>query len=321
MQQITCYIVLCCVMVLGSCEISSIISCKVDYRGIIHFHFEIPIHLRTSSNISLYYKHNDIWHLKKGCIISLEYIYKCPMNIPLQQNEHLSYTFSLIICLGNTVYNITQFNSTRKMGNNVLPWKSTRSSFLECDDSFGTKQMALTASTRNISVNWVLYPLTVLYSNDLTNIKLIINGDERYQSSYIDVFCDNNDICNYLISELKPCSKYDVCVKTEFGRKVNSVCKFVNTYCVQKASNSLDWKTGILIVFGTIIALVFFGIFAVLINRYRNRLLFTEIDDDTVVPRRGDIAPSCLDVANINIYHYPHALAISEANVREVYIN
>ena len=319
------YVGLYCALTIATCknstELSTELSCKVDCRGTIRFSMKIPIQLKANfQNISFYYwnERSRIWRKQEHCDNYYEESYTCRMSVLTRTADEsvITFMFSAIIFSNNIKYSITKFNFSGKINHDLL-WTTT-DSFTECKNSFGTKLISLEAGRKNIKVDWIQYPLPVINQLD-ERTTLIINNTEinYFDRKEIDLFtiCED-DICSYNVDNLKPCTIFEVCVKTLVShRKTQLRCRNIQTHCVQ-IKTTFNWQEILLILFGTIIVLACIILFGVLFQRFRKGHNLPE-KNDAVFPRSGVNTSSCLGNSSNNVYHYPEMLLVNEVNISD----
>lgn len=308
----------------SSAENSTNLTCHVDYHGDIKFTVFIPEKYQKMgvSNAYFYYKRSRRtarWTKENACSISRgNKTLKCIMRELTRNLDISTFEFKISIVSKNITYNISDIYFADKQHAKITPWTTLNKVSL-CSDSTGTKYLALFAAYTNVTVEWVRYPLDVDYNN-FENPRISIVGKYINDTNIVAVSTNcKKDLCTYTHQSLRPCSRYEICIKSKIGEFTTEKCKHISTYCSLESDHSILWQDTLLIVFGAIILITFISMGMALFNKYK--VARDVIVDDTVTPRghstqeyllRHSSEPVCHE-AN-HVYQYPDLIKILDNN-------
>ena len=235
------------------CEELTKLSCNVNYRGRIQFSFDFPRDYDKEYDANFcYYKFTDSQSLHGHKCLRMRNLNNCICRhkiFPLQLHPYQFYVS--IFSSNGSVDNITRFvyssgNTTKE----VLPWIPYES-IPKCKNSIGTKHMSFVASKNSLEINWITYPLTMLYRDIEIQVKL--TGPKIKKTNQINISdCCEKDLCSYTFMKMRSCSDYSVCVLTHYPvNKTNVKCGSIRTYCHIKPN--ISWTKTTLIEYGVII--------------------------------------------------------------------
>ena len=225
-------------------SLSNEVICEVDYRGIIHFVFNLSRGDELWESPLLYYRNYDTqWKNVTSCKRTA-FEYRCRMyELTTSSGIGGRYSFKFSATSNGKVFNITDLHFASNHNKEVSPWLYFNQ-LSYCKDGYGIKfiKANTSISTTSIKLTWILFPLDAKSSNVYESDLSVIDANGTNLNTKEDINEDNcvNDRCTYTIGpsvgiSLKPCSKYTICFKTRGNtwapEEDKYQCKNVTTIC------------------------------------------------------------------------------------------
>ena len=319
-----------CFVIHGVSTESTNIECSVDYHGIIHFSANLPKGYTSWKGLHplFYYKNKGkrLWKQiddRKDCnYVRKKEKFRCAFQELTKKDRTLKdkvngYEFKLSLLLNSTIVNYTVMNFINDPTVKVAPWQ-TVNQITYCEDGYGVKYIATNASLSSIGIEWIRFPLDVDYGiNFETYIRIVGPGIDK--KDLIDKQTCKDDLCDYHYPSLKPCSKYNVCLKTYNNLKTRhqEMCRNVTTYC--NVDKTIKWQDTLLCVFGAIILMICAVMLWALFNKHsqfsgmfnnsQNEIVNQEdLVNPSMPVMNGSIHHDYHEVDDENVYHYPYAM-------------